>query len=701
MKQLAYFALFLCCLLLTNSTLTAQSELDEFPWLNDVVNRDNCCENQRIIVYQSGIFSFIYIEKDKDCALMDNALYFQDGTFYCQDINDFDCRMAYGLTEENARVLWDCSTTPEEVTTLTICAGESVFLKAAQTFPTPPQGPAGPNGELPSTPCTPQLSSIDISPQVAEPLEDLSGFMVQPTEDTKYTVTSKGICGGPRSSNSDEIVLNYTVLVDGFCEEVETCEDVLESDWLKRLLASDCTGNIYNVTFKDQAAVYVQTLCACVDATDMVYDCLGQELCSSGGFMDPKAACDSSVITQLTTKNLIRSPECDCPCPVDFTPVCGVDGKTYESACEATCAGVEIADRAACTTDNSCAALDALNINPGFCDGCISEVAIYEFEGAEYVVTMENNPICSDGITTVTNCDSTVAFCQDGGIAGFSQCERFFAEAKKIRTVWSSAEDCEVIIVEVAEPCTDLAKVDFGLCQAVMGVGLVNGKCQFISGCLNTVVNGIDYSEALFPSVEICQQTCEQKGEPSSNDEAIFTEFAWLNDLIDTNNCEGTTVEVYDLGAFSYVHVQTSDMGVLYYEDGTFYCMDLVSYDCRSLYELTEDKRTGLWTCEPSRDGPKSPDNGRRLAPKTTVLQPTVGFKIFPNPTRGLLNVQIERSLNAEFLVTVYHPTGRVVERKQVFNTNLTLDLSNEAPGIYLVEWQNGENRIVRKVVKE
>ena len=40
--------------------------------------------------------------------------------------------------------------------------------------------------------------------------------------------------------------------------------------------------------------------------------------------------------------------------------------------------------------------------------------------------------------------------------------------------------------------CEDLAEVDFGLCELVLGVGNVGGSCVYVSGC-GTEVGGIDY----------------------------------------------------------------------------------------------------------------------------------------------------------------------------------------------------------------
>ena len=702
-----YNLLFSLLFLMTGffNPLNAQTTFEDFPWLNNIINTADCCQNQNITAYQSGIFTFVYIEKGLDCGDIEGELYFQDGTFYCTDVNGMDCRAAYGLTEDNATLLWECA--PEMSNVFTICLGDSVFLPAIQDFPVPPLPPAGPNGESIAAPCHPQLSRIEVVPAENSTANGLKGFFVAPTETTFYELVSSGNCGGPDAANFDEQIVAYEVIVEKNCiSERQICDNIFVQEWASNLIEQECTGNIYNITYDGQPAIYVSTLCACLDDADVVYDCKGNVLCSIGGLVP--SDCGGDLTDQLTTENLIWAPECDCPCPLDLNPVCGADGQTYDSACEATCAGVEILDNAAC--DNvTCPALERLSINFDLCNSCMGEIAIYIFQGEEYLVTIEDNPICSDGITTVTNCDSTSVFCFNGGIAGFSQCNDFFEEAELKEVIFSRKTDCEIEApINLTLPCTYFAGVDFGLCEAVMGVGVVEGKCQTISGCLNFEVEGIDYSEAFFPTVEICQQTCGiaiDTGAVDNTNLDIFDTYEWLAAIVDVKDCNGTTVEVYDFESFSFVHVQTAETGELYFGDGTFYCMDLPNYDCRALYNLTEETLTETFVCGgPSApSGPSSPSNPAgggliRDLPTTTL---TPSLKAFPNPTSGFVTVDMDNRINEEHTIRVFDLFGRLIEEKTVNTARTNIDLSSEDAGIYLIETWDGTNRIVQKLIKQ
>jgi len=55
--------------------------------------------------------------------------------------------------------------------------------------------------------------------------------------------------------------------------------------------------------------------------------------------------------------------------------------------------------------------------------------------------------------------------------------------------------------------CIDLSGLDFGPCAMFLGIGYVNGECNYVSGC-GWILNGIDYSDAFFDSMDECSSVC-------------------------------------------------------------------------------------------------------------------------------------------------------------------------------------------------
>jgi len=57
------------------------------------------------------------------------------------------------------------------------------------------------------------------------------------------------------------------------------------------------------------------------------------------------------------------------------------------------------------------------------------------------------------------------------------------------------------------DECIDLSGLDFGPCAMALGIGYVNGECNYVSGC-GWILNGIDYSDAFFNSMDECSSVC-------------------------------------------------------------------------------------------------------------------------------------------------------------------------------------------------
>lgn len=66
-------------------------------------------------------------------------------------------------------------------------------------------------------------------------------------------------------------------------------------------------------------------------------------------------------------------------------------------------------------------------------------------------------------------------------------------------------------------------------------------------------------------------------------------------------------------------------------------------------------------------------------------LLPIEGLKVFPNPTNGQINIRSKQAIQ-QGAIRVYNPTGVLVQARSINNeTELTLDLSTVAAGLYLI----------------
>ena len=87
---------------------------------------------------------------------------------------------------------------------------------------------------------------------------------------------------------------------------------------------------------------------------------------------------------------------------------------------------------------------------------------------------------------------------------------------------------------------------------------------------------------------------CSNEAIPT-NENALVTTYAWLQDLVDINNYSGTTIEVYEVVGNIYLLIKTNDEQNLYFKDGTFFCKTQPNYDCLTTYQLNGPIDT--WAC--------------------------------------------------------------------------------------------------------
>ena len=240
----------------------------------------------------------------------------------------------------------------------------------------------------------------------------------------------------------------------------------------------------------------------------------------------------------------------DLICTLIYAPVCGCNGVTYENACVAELgAGVTSWEVGECPQVESC--MDLAGVDFGDCDfvlgiaqvngvcmtisGCDWVVNGIDYSAAffndEPTCTMCNEvpPDCGLQLVTTTSDGMWYTFsaidvpmgvelewyidgwlAQSGGAtfeAGFDFNPNWTVCAQYVSDPCGGMVEACYSNLEGVAPCTDLAGVDFGLCEMALGVARVDGLCQYVSGC-GSYVGGVNYAGAFFQSVEDCLLNC-------------------------------------------------------------------------------------------------------------------------------------------------------------------------------------------------
>ena len=218
--------------------------------------------------------------------------------------------------------------------------------------------------------------------------------------------------------------------------------------------------------------------------------------------------------------------------------------------------------------------------------------------------------------------------------------------------------------------------------------------------------DGVTYAnacEAACAGVEVLSET-----ECGSNTPNFFSDFPWLADIVDVDNCTGEKITVYRTGAYNYIWIETSDWNAMYFEDGTFYCQETPDFDCLAYYQLDEVQY--VWSCETSFSSPTQsrnkvhPTNIAKGKNPTQNSDLTVPFKAYPNPSSGPITIELPPSPTNQW-IRVMDTNGQLIYQEELQPTTeisfINLSLSNAQRGIYFVQLQNEEGLQIEKIVVE
>lgn len=86
------------------------------------------------------------------------------------------------------------------------------------------------------------------------------------------------------------------------------------------------------------------------------------------------------------------------------------------------------------------------------------------------------------------------------------------------------------------------------------------------------------------------------------------------------------------------------------------------------------------------------------------VLEDQIGLqktRIYPNPTKGQLRIDLPLLSNTESMIRVYDPSGRMIVQKRAVSMGNDIDLSAHSPGFYIMIIHIGQEKKEWKIIKE
>lgn len=91
-------------------------------------------------------------------------------------------------------------------------------------------------------------------------------------------------------------------------------------------------------------------------------------------------------------------------------------------------------------------------------------------------------------------------------------------------------------------------------------------------------------------------------------------------------------------------------------------------------------------------------------SPLGLVDNSLTNFTLFPNPNKGNFTVQFDSSSNNDIAISVHDMRGRLILNNKYSNTGLisqNVQLDTIQAGVYLVTVQDGDRKVVKRIVIE
>jgi uncharacterized repeat protein (TIGR01451 family) len=82
-----------------------------------------------------------------------------------------------------------------------------------------------------------------------------------------------------------------------------------------------------------------------------------------------------------------------------------------------------------------------------------------------------------------------------------------------------------------------------------------------------------------------------------------------------------------------------------------------------------------------------------------TTYNNTFDINIYPNPTKSLIHLQLGN--NQLSIITIFNTIGKVILNRSVSSNYSSINIENLPSGVYLIEIQQGAQKVVKKIIKK
>ena len=79
----------------------------------------------------------------------------------------------------------------------------------------------------------------------------------------------------------------------------------------------------------------------------------------------------------------------------------------------------------------------------------------------------------------------------------------------------------------------------------------------------------------------------------------------------------------------------------------------------------------------------------------TKTFDNSTNFKLFPNPSNGLISIFYDGTLDANETLKVYNLSGQMIEEFKLMESSIQINLNHLVNGIYIVRYKDQLKKLV------